>query len=289
MKEINRIIQEGFKEAEEITKQYAKTFYFASRFLPSQQKKAAYAVYAICRITDNAVDDDSKPDFLENINKVKKNIDATYNNEELNSYILFAFRETINKYNIPKHYFDQLIEGMYMDLEKNRYHSFDQLYTYCYRVAGVVGLIMLKIFGYKDTEAEKYAADLGVAMQLTNILRDIKEDFQRGRVYLPQDEMATYNLSESHILRENVDDQFASFLRFQIRRARKFYDHSRHGITKIPSLRSRFVVCVMKELYAAILNAIERNRFDVFSRRAHVNTLGKLWRTSALLFRGDYL
>jgi len=282
-------IQKGFKVAKTITKNWAKTFYFASRLLSPEKRKAAYSIYAICRLSDDAVDNPANPSALEQINKIKKNIDAVYNDKTLESYVLLAFKHTVNKYDIPKRYFDELIEGMYMDLEKKRYEDFNQLYLYCYRVAGVVGLIMLKIFGYNNSSAQQHAIDLGIAMQLTNILRDIKEDFGRGRIYLPLDEMTHFGILENHLQKAEVDDRFIAFLKFQIERTRKYYERSLKGINMISSVRSRLVVCTMKDLYAAILKAIENNGYDVFSRRAHINTLAKFGHTLNLFFKGEYL
>jgi phytoene synthase len=176
-----------------------------------------------------------------------------------------------------------------MDLNKNRYENFNELYTYCYRVAGVVGLIMLKIFGSHYKEAEKYAVDLGIAMQLTNILRDIKEDFERGRIYLPGDEMERFGVSKDFIAGNKMNSDFIALLQFQIARARQYYQRSAKGIKMINNVLSRLVVCMMMEMYAGILNVIEENDYDVFSQRAHVTTAGKLGIAIKILFKGYYL
>jgi phytoene synthase len=139
--------------------------------------------------------------------------------------------------------------------------------------------MILKIFGYKDYEAENYAASLGIAMQLTNILRDIKEDYRRGRIYLPQDEMLHFGVTENDIAEENCDDRFKSLLRFQIKRARQFYRNSEPGLAMITDPRCRFVARVMKEVYSGILEEIEKNNYDVFSKRAYVGLPGQLIRT----------
>ena len=176
-----------------------------------------------------------------------------------------------------------------MDLDKNLYYDFNELYTYCYRVAGVVGLVMLHIFGFNNEAAKKHAIDLGVAMQLTNILRDIKEDFQRGRVYLPLDEMRRFAMTENILAKELVDGNLRAMLQFQIKRARAYYDNAWAGIKMINNARSRFVVTVMKDLYAGILDSIETNNYDIFSKRAQVNLLKKIYLTAKTLLRGAYL
>ena len=282
-------IKAGFNTAKLITKQHAKTFYFASRFLPKNKQYAAYSVYAICRISDDSVDDKGSLKDVPNLNNIRQRIKAAYENKKLDDKLLQAFQETINKYNIPKRFFDELIEGIDMDLDKNIYQNFNELYTYCYRVAGVIGLIMLKIFGYINERAEKYAVDLGIAMQLTNILRDIKEDYLKGRIYLPQDELRKFGVSENQIAAEKMDSNFISLLKFQIERARQYYKNSTRGIKMIDNLKSRIVVCMMKDMYSAILNSIENNDYNVFSRRACVNALGKTAIAFKILVKTEYL
>jgi len=271
----NRQLQTGFREAKEITKKFAKTFYLASLFLPKENKYASYAVYAICRLSDEAVDGLTPLDKRGNLQKLESKISDAYTERQINEPLLSAFRQTVNKYKIPKEYFDELIKGMRMDLEINRYQDFPALYEYCYRVAGVIGLIMLKIFGYKDNAAKDYAIKLGIAMQLTNILRDINEDFLRGRIYLPQNEILEFNISEQQLSKGQIDEHFRNLLRFQINRCRKFYNDSFAGIQLINSPFCRFVVFCMKEIYSGILEEIEKNDYDVFTERAHVNKLKK--------------
>jgi len=279
---------DGFIQAKEITKKYAKTFYFASCFLDNDKKNAAYAVYAICRLSDEAVDNMSVP-LKRDLNRLKEKIDSAYSQLPLGESILSAFRQTVLQYKIPKRYFDELIQGMEMDLQKSRYANFEELYDYCYKVAGVVGLIMLKIFEYENPEAERYAVNLGVAMQLTNILRDIKEDFARGRIYLPEEEMTKYGLTDSMISQDKIDDNFRGFMRSQIQRARYFYRICTKGIKMIKDLRTRFVVLLMKDIYSSILDEIEKNRYDIYSRRAQVNTLKKSAIALKILAKGKYL
>jgi phytoene synthase len=199
-----------------------------------------------------------------------------------------AFRQTVDTHAIPRLYFDELIDGMYMDLNKHTYENFDALYRYCYKVAGVVGLIMLKIFGANSPAAETHAVQLGVAMQLTNILRDIREDLERGRVYLPQDELKKFGIRSDRLARNVVDAAFKSFMQFQISRARDYYRQSAAGISMISDRRSRFVVCAMKDLYAGILSAIEKIDYDVFRTRAHVSSAGKIAAALRIFFRGEY-
>jgi len=282
-------LESGFAWAKEITKKCAKTFYFVSKFFPRQQRYAAYSVYALCKLSDETVDDTEASLQAESLSKLKRQIASVYDTTPLNNCMLFAFKQTVNKYKIPKDYFDEILEGMRMDLNKNRYADFQELYVYSYRVAGVVGLIMLKIFGYQDKLADKYAENLGIALQLTNILRDIKEDFFRGRVYLPQDEMRQFGISQDHISYAKVDEKFKAFMQFQIKRARQYYADSSPGIRMIGNARSRLVALLIKELYSCVLNEIEKNDYDIFSQRAQVNNFKMLIIVIKTLIQAKYL
>ena len=282
----DKALEAGFAQAKAITKKYAKTFYFASLFLPKEKQCVSYAVYAICKISDEAVDNPKDKSLPSDLAKIEEMIETAYGNGPVDNPLVSAFRHSVKKYNIPKDYFNELIAGMHMDLNKNRYASFDELYLYCYRVAGVIGLIMLKILGYDDARAEEYAVKLGVALQLTNITRDVKEDFTRGRIYLPQDEMKKYNVSEENIRDARLNESVTSLLKFQIERARLFYAYAGAGIRFLNGTRSRFVILVMKQIYAGILDEIEKNRYDVFSRRAHVNNVKKCAIALTLICKG---
>lgn len=278
----------GFARAEAITRKYAKTFYFASRFLPHHKRYAAYAVYALCRIADDTVDRDPHSPDVQALRTVEQAISRVYGGGEVADGILRAFKQTVDRYHIPRDCFEELIRGMEMDLSKRRYETFEELYRYCYRVAGVIGLIMLRIFGYRLIEAEGHAVELGVAMQLTNIVRDVHEDFNRGRIYLPLDEMARYGVSENHLSAGKLDASFKELLRFQISRARNYYVAAAGGIGLVDDFRCRLVVTMMKDLYAGILSAVEKNDYDVFNRRAHVSAYGKAVRALSCAVRGEY-
>ncbi|MCX5903984.1 MAG: phytoene/squalene synthase family protein [Proteobacteria bacterium] len=282
-------LSRGFAMARAVTREHAKTFYFASHLLAPDKRPAAYAVYALCRISDDTVDRNSSSAVREELARVQASIHAAYDGASLTDDVLLAFQDTIHRYAIPREYFDELIEGMRMDLSINSYETFDELYQYCYRVAGVVGLIMLKLFGSSSPAAEARAVDLGVAMQLTNILRDIKEDCERGRIYLPRDELQRFGVSDDGLRDGIVDDKFKTLMSFQISRARDYYRRSAAGISMIADRRSRLVVCAMKDIYGAILRAIEKNRFDVFSIRAHVTTREKLMLLPGILLKGEWV
>ncbi len=279
----------GFAMARAITREHGRTFYFASHLLPPDKRAAAYAVYALCRISDDTVDRNNSMAVREELAKVRAAIHAAYEGAIPADDLLLAFQNTIQCYAIPQYCFDELIEGMHMDLSVHSYETFDELYHYCYRVAGVVGLIMLKIFGSGDPAADDRAVELGVAMQLTNILRDIKEDYERGRVYLPREDLQRFRVSAESLRDSMVDDNFKALMAFQISRARDYYRKSAAGISLIADRRSRLVVCAMKDIYGAILREIEKNRYDVFSTRARVSTAGKIMLLLGILVKGEWV
>ena len=258
-----------------MTKKYATTFYMASLLLPRDKRLASYAIYAICRISDETVDGAAGSSRQEQLKMIAKDITRAYGGALPEEPLLLAFRDSVTKYNIPKEYFDEILSGMEMDLKKNRYADFKQTYEYCYKVAGVVGLIMLKIFGTQEKQAEEYAVSLGIALQITNILRDIKEDWARGRSYLPQDELIKYKVSENDIALGRVSENFKAFMKLEIGRAREYYAAADKGIALIDNRSSRIVASGIRRMYSGILDEIEKNNYDVFSTRAHVNNLKK--------------
>jgi 15-cis-phytoene synthase len=280
----DKFLKKGYDQSRKLTEKHAKTFFFASHLLPKEKRQASYAIYAICRLSDDAVDVHGTSDIL----KLQKNIDLAYSNIPISDPVLNAFRDTVVKYDIPKGYFDELIEGLKMDTEKRTYADFNELYIYCYRVAGVVGLMMNKLFCGSEG-SEEPAIELGIAMQLTNILRDIKEDLRRGRVYIPEDERDRFGVDIDMLARGATNDRFKALMRFQIERAKDYYKRSLVGVPKLEGKSSKLVVLAMKEMYEAIINVIEKRGFNVFSRRAYTSSFQKLWILLKVLVSRKYL
>jgi 15-cis-phytoene synthase len=270
-----QLLAQGFNQAKRITRQASANFYFISLFLPRQERLASYSVYALCRLSDEAVDDDrsSKEQNLENI---RKKIHLAYDQAELKDPLLLCFRHTVQKYDIPKKYFLELLDGMTMDLTIKRYQSFNDLFPYCYKAAGVIGLIQLKIFGCQDLIAEQYAINLGIALQLTNILRDVSEDLNRGRIYLPMDELNAHHLKESDLYDKVLNDRWHVFMRAQIRRARSYYEQGNLGLKHIHHKRCRFTAFLILHIYAHLLTKIEQHNYNVFCIRARVSLPEKI-------------
>lgn len=268
----------SFEDCRATTRVHARSFYFASFLLPREKRLAAYAVYAFCRYADDTIDSAERfhGDRRAALAALRVRLDDVYELAASPAWEQHPFAHTVRRYGIPRRLFHALLDGVAMDLETSRYATFAELERYCYHVASVVGLIMAEIFGYSDPAALPFAADLGTAMQLTNILRDVADDHRIGRVYIPRDELARFGYTEDDIARNVVDERFRALMRFQVERARAFYERSRRGIPYLTNDGSRSTVAMMTRLYAGILDAIERGGFDVYARRHHVGTAGKL-------------
>jgi phytoene synthase len=203
----------------------------------------------------------------------------TANGEDL---VAGAWADTLLRFHIPSHYALQLIDGVARDLEQTRYTSFDDLSTYCYGVASTVGLMSMYIVGFTSTEAVPYAIKLGVALQMTNILRDVGEDYRNGRVYLPHDEMQAFGVAEADLAAGRLTPQWRELMRFQVDRTRKLYAEAWPGI-KMLEREGRLAIAAAGSLYAGILDVIERRDYDVFTGRASLGKWAKLTRVASLL------
>ncbi|MEM6313267.1 MAG: phytoene/squalene synthase family protein [Planctomycetota bacterium] len=275
----------SYDAAEAICRRHAKSFHFASYFLPKAKRRHAFAVYAFCRSVDDAVDsvgtDDEKHAKLAEFDGV---LDALYAGKIPTAlrgearWALEAFAHTVHVCEIERERFDELLTGVRMDLTQTRFADWLALEKYCYHVAGCVGLIMCRVFGLRETSAEKNAVALGNAMQLTNILRDVREDWERGRLYLPLDELERFGVTEADVAAGRVDEDWAGLLDYQIGRAKELYRTGAAGIDKLPDDGSRRTASVMAVVYGGILDKIEQAGYDVFSRRIALTTPQKLSR-----------
>ena len=275
----------GARVCRRITRYYARTFYFASACLPRSTRGHAYAVYGFCRWADNGVDDArDRAEASARLDEARIALDQTYGSCPKIAPGLLAFRRTVRLRGIPRQLFDDLLDGMAMDLDITRYPDFAALDRYCYHVAGVVGLMMTHVLGFTSDRCIPNALALGTAMQLTNILRDVAEDYGLGRVYLPQDELDRYGVSEADLAAGRMTDDFRDLIRFQINRARDYYAQAEDGIPLLDGDAARLTVRVMGRAYAGILAAIERQDLDVFRTRARVSTPRKLVTLAACQF-----
>lgn len=250
----------------------SKSFYFATRFFPREVAEAAWRVYWFCRTTDDMVDEAAEPPDL---GLWRRRLEAALEGVATGDEVLDGFAATARRFGIPPRYAFELIDGVEMDLLPRRYENFDELRLYCYRVASTVGLMMMHVIGFTG-DPRRQAIDLGIAMQLTNILRDIGEDLRRGRLYLPLDELRQFGLSPADLAAGRRDGRFRRLMEFQIARARRFYESGRAGLAFLHP-RGRFAVDLASRIYAGILGRIEASGYDVFTRRAVVPRREKYW------------
>jgi phytoene synthase len=283
-----------------VTQQASKTFYWGSMFLPPPKRRAIWAVYAFCRVVDDVVDEaldpqKQRPGHLTGSNSPeaalaywRQSLERIYTRGgTADGPIQLAWSDVIEHYAVPVEPALDLLKGVAMDLRQNRYETFEDLHLYCYRVAGTVGLLTSPIFGYHNKAALAYAADLGVALQLTNILRDIGEDARRDRIYIPQNEMRQFSYSEGDLMTGVINDAFRQLVRFQIARADEYYQRSQPGIAML-SEDSRLAIRLSGSLYRGILDRIHLNNYNVFTKRASVPLKTKLAAASQYWFMQQY-
>jgi 15-cis-phytoene synthase len=273
-----------YRQAAEQTAKHSKSFYFATRFFPPELARAAHAVYWFCRYTDDLADEcASVEQGRADIEAWAKNLQEAERTGASNHPVLHVFLDTVHKFDIPLEYAYELIEGMRMDLTLSRYATFSELRLFCYRVASVVGLMMSWVIGFENPvdreRALPHAIDMGIAMQLTNILRDVGEDLQRQRIYLPQDEIERFGYSEQEMLGKVRNDAFRALMRFQVQRAREYYERGNYGIAMLHR-QGRFAVKIASDVYREILARIEASDFDVFESRAVVPSTRKYMLTA---------
>ena len=268
-------LERAYEHCRQVTRSRAKNFYYAFRTLPARKRRAVYAAYAFCRICDDIADGDRPLDekrrlFSDTRQLLRQSHDGTVAHP-----VFAALGDTAAAFDIPAHYFEEVIEGVEMDLASRRYQNFDELRTYCYKVASTVGLICIEVFGYKHPIAKEYAVDLGLAMQLTNIMRDVKEDAQRGRIYIPLDEIASSGYSEPELDNGVVNEAFRNLMRLQAERARRYFTSGRHLIPLLAP-QTRACPAVLLAVYSGILNRIEASGFNVFQQRIGLSSTEKL-------------
>ena len=272
-------LRNAYKQAEKITAQHSKSFYFASGLLPEEKRSAVRALYAFCRIVDDIVDESSNAQQDSQLDYWRGMVEtASFADNDL---VAAAWADTLTRYHIPRHYALQLIDGVARDLSQSRYQTFDELATYCYGVASTVGLMSMYIIGFKSNDAVPYAIKLGVALQMTNILRDVGEDYRNGRLYLPREELAFYGIQESDIAEGRVTDHWRQFMRFQIERTRLLYEASWAGV-KMLEQEGQLAIGAASVFYQGILDEIEKNDYNVFTCRASLSTVGKVSRIPSL-------
>jgi len=258
------------------TAKSGSSFYYSFMFLPEAQRKAITALYAFCREVDDVVDECSDADLARSkLSWWRAEIFGTFDGKP-NHPVCQALTTSITNFNLPKEHFIEIIDGMEMDLQQTRYNTFAELNLYCYRVASVVGLMAAEIFGFEDHTTLDYAHNLGLAFQLTNILRDVKEDAERGRIYLPLEELEKFTVSEQDILDNHCTDNMKKLLDFQAQRAQSYYDKAFALLPEADRYAQRTGL-IMASIYQTTLNTIQQDSCQVLSQRISSAPLKKLW------------
>jgi len=274
-----------------LTKQSGSNFYYSFLFLPKARRNAMYTVYAFCKAVDSAVDEPPPgSDPKEELRRWRAELEEAYGGSPTWP-IMISLAHHVKRLSIPKAYFDELIKGVEMDLVTTRYGTFEELSLYCYRVASVVGLICLHVFGPTSAHAQDYAVDLGMAFQLTNILRDLGADAEHGRIYLPQEDLAQFGYSETDLLQRHNNQQLRELVHFEAKRARAYYGKAQAALEGLPKRdrRALSVAEIMRAVYSRILERIDRPDHAVFGPRVRLSTSHRLALAAGVWFRSKLL
>jgi 15-cis-phytoene synthase len=272
-------LERSYARAERTTAVWARSFHFASRFLPREKRRAVFALYDYCRHADNLVDlrgERSKHEAREDLAALAAMVPALHEGRALVGERWLALGDTFRRFAVPLDPLVELLDGLAMDLDEVAYPDFATLHRYCRLVAGGVGLMLGPVLGATSDRFREPGIGLGIAMQLTNVLRDVAEDLEAGRVYLPADELARFGVDRTALERRVVTSEFRAFMRFQITRARRLFAEADPVVSLFPQDGSRLTVRLLQRTYAGILDGIERLGYDVFRARAYVSGTRKL-------------
>lgn len=261
--------------AKEIAKKSKSSFYYAFNLLPSDKRDAMNTVYAFCRQTDDIIDEGNEPadQKYDRLRKWRIELEKAFAGSS-EFLLLNKLAKTILKFQIPVDPFFELIKGVEMDLQKNRYVSFQDLRQYCYNVASTVGLMCIEIFGYKHKSTKDFAVNLGIALQLTNILRDIKKDARNGRIYLPLEDLKKFGYSEKELLNETYNFNFRQMMEYEALRAKEYFDKANRCLS-LDDKAAMFAARAMQHIYERMLNKIIGADYDVFRRNIKVSAFEK--------------
>jgi phytoene synthase len=258
------------------TAKSGSSFYYSFLFLPPEKRKAITALYAFCREVDDVVDECKDSNVANTkLQWWRDEIDNLFSGNPSHP-VTRALVDHINQYSLQKEYFLEIIDGMQMDLEQFSYPSFKDLSLYCHRVAGVVGILSAEIFGYRNRNTLKYAQNLGMAFQLTNILRDVREDIMRGRIYIPEDEMQQYDVTAADLHQPKTNVKLMDLLKAQAQRARKYYQNAFAILPDEDRYDQRSGI-IMAEIYQTLLDEIENDGYRILEHRIKLTPVRKLW------------
>jgi 15-cis-phytoene synthase len=273
-----------------LTKQSGSNFYYSFMFLPKEKREAMYTVYAFCKAVDSAVDEPpAGSDPKEELRRWRGQLDLVYDSQPTWP-LMISLAHHAKRLSIPKAYFEELIKGVEMDLATSRYATFEELSLYCYRVASVVGLICLHIFGPTSAHAQDYAVDLGMAFQLTNILRDLAVDAEQGRIYLPHEDLVKFGYGEAEFLERKEDPRLRELIRFETQRAKTYYQkaHASLACLSKQDRRALTVAEIMRAVYSRLLEQIERPDHLVFGQRVRLSTRRRLAIAAGVWLRSKF-
>jgi 15-cis-phytoene synthase len=243
--------------------------------LPAERRRALYAVYAFCRFVDDVADDNTVNDPAEMLARWRTELDGVFTGKPTRA-VSRALADNVRRFHTPQRYFEEVIAGVEMDLTRRRYSTFAELNLYCRRVASAVGLICIEIFGYRNPATRVYAERLGIAFQLTNIIRDVCEDAERGRIYLPLEDLARFGVSEDEILNCSYTPQFCKLMEYEANRARQYYLEAEHALPA-EDRPAMLAAEAMRFIYAALLEHIVRSNYRVCDGRMSLSTTRKLY------------
>jgi len=271
---MNLAVEQSYEYCRRIARSRAKNFYYSFLLLSTQQRKAMCAIYAFMRYCDDLSDEPGAS--LAAMERWRGEMEDALDGRFSDHPVWPAFHHTVRRFGIPHEYFREMVNGVESDLEPRRIETFDELYRYCYQVASVVGLTTVHIFGFDTRSALPLAEKCGVAFQLTNILRDIREDAERGRIYLPAEDLRRFDVTEEDMKAGRRDDGFLHLMQFEAARARKYYDESR-PLLDLVHPRSRPSLEALVTIYSRLLERIERTNYDVFTQRVRLSAMEKSW------------
>ena len=264
-------------ESKLIAKESKSSFYYAFTLLDKPKREAMNTVYAFCRKTDDIVDLGNEPDDLkyEKLRRWRIELEKALRGSGSDIQLLNKLVTYIKQFNIPLDPFFELIAGVEMDLQRKRFPTFDDLSQYCYLVASTVGLMYIEIFGYKHSSAKDYAVNLGLAMQLTNILRDVGKDYESGRIYLPQNDMQSFSYTEAELKNKIYNEHFVNLMSYQAERAKVYFQNANDALN-YEDKHSMFAARAMQHIYYRLLKRLEAENYDVLSKRIKVGKFEKV-------------
>jgi 15-cis-phytoene synthase len=275
-----------FERCVKITRESSSNFYYAFKLLPDERRRALYATYAFCRFVDDIADDDQVREPAALLKRWREELERVYHGNPTRA-ISRALADSVRRFSIPRRYFEEIIDGVEMDLTHKRYPTFAELRLYCYRVASAVGLICIEIFGYRNPQARTYAENLGLAFQLTNIIRDVREDASRGRIYLPLEDLERFEVKEDEVLTGLHSGRFERLMEFEARRAQDFYQEAERALPA-EDRTSLLTAEAMRLIYQALLRRIMKSRYRVMDGKLRLSAphkillVGRAWASGRL-------